>query len=143
MTRVVWTACAVLIAATAIAKEDPRLATAKTAFVVAKDDLGDDKPVAVSLADRLTKITPLAAAESKEQADLVLRIRAHIPGMVGRGLVSPTVWLEVQAPDGTVIYKGSRNLTRGQYGITDIPAGLADEAADMLRNAMRKARDGK
>jgi len=76
-----------------LAKEDPRLATAKTAFVVAKDNLGDDKPVAISLADRLAKITPLASVESKEQADLLLRVRAHIPGTMGRGLLSPTVWL--------------------------------------------------
>lgn len=127
---------------------DPRLATVKTAYVVAFDDLGDDRPVAACFADHLSKQTPLTAAD-ESSADVVVRIGAHLDGNTSRQLTGSlgTVRMTVTTPDGTKLWGGaailnaSDSLSRSKS--FDIPCALADEMSDKLRQAMRKSRDSK
>jgi hypothetical protein len=50
------------------AKVDGRLATVRKAYVVAIDDLGDDKPVAVCVAAHLAAQTPLTVVTTQQES---------------------------------------------------------------------------
>lgn len=128
---------------------DVRLATAKTAFVVAADDLEDDKPVAACLAERLNTTTPLTAVSSKDGADVILTVsKAKISGDSMRNLFGAlgSVRLAATAPDGTKLWDGfqSLSMTTNQdvlkYSQADIACKLADVITEKLRDAMKKAR---
>lgn len=142
---------ALLITTTAAAadKPDPRLATVHTAFVSALDELGDDKPVAACFAEHLSKTTPLTAVDTKTGADVLLSVRAHLPGNTSRQLTGGLgqAWLVATLPDGTVLWKGSETLqsreSLARQKAMDVPCSLADGLADKLRQGMRKARDAR
>lgn len=126
---------------------DPRLATIRQAWVEAVDELGDDQPIAACFAEHLTRTTPLTPAASKDQAEVILRISAHLPGNTLRqmtGLLG-TVKIEARLADGTLLWDARENISASKslasYAALDIPCSLADGAADKLRQAMRKARD--
>jgi hypothetical protein len=136
---------------------DPRLATLKKAYVVAVDDLGDDKPVAVCLARHLSDMTPIEATKDKDEADAIFRVKAHLPSATTRVMVgmmggTPSADLQVDLPDGTKLWGDGAKLRRaigkaGRLASSDadksVECGLADELLDTLRSAMRKARDAK
>jgi hypothetical protein len=154
---------AVLVLATvsvfAADKIDPRLATVRKAFVVAVDDLGDDKGVATCLAAHLKDLTPIEAVTSKDDADVIFRVSSHLPSTTTKVLVgmmggSPSAHLFAELPDGTKLWddgaKYRRSMAKqGTFGSGSgdtgkgIECGLADELANTLRDAMRKARDKK
>ena len=141
------------------AKVDGRLATVRKAFVVPVDELGDDKAVATCLADHLKGLTPIEAVKTKEEADVVFKVSAHLPSTTTKVLVgimggSPSAHLSAELPDGTKLWddgaKYRRSMARqGTLGSSSndtsksIECGLADELANTLRDAMRQARDKK
>jgi hypothetical protein len=138
-------------------KIDPRLATVRKAFVVPVDELGDDRGAAACLADHLSTKTPIEAVATKEDADVVFRIKAHIPSATTRYMVgmmggSPSIDLEAQLPDGTKLWADGAKARRGNVGgqimargehVNPIACALADEMIDGLLGAMRKSRDAK
>jgi hypothetical protein len=135
---------------------DKRLATARKAYVVAIDELGDDKPVAACFIDHLAKMTPLEPVLTKEQADIVLRVKAHLPGQTARHALGPmggrpSADLFAELPDGTKLWNDGAKLGSGwspdrgtsiQNNETT-ECAIADELINTLRAAMRKARDQK
>ena len=135
---------------------DPRLATVRKAFIVAVDDLGDDKPVAACFAERLSKMTPLEVVKTKEEADVVLRVKAHLPGQSARHALGsmggrPSADLFAEMPDGTKLWNDGAKLGSGwswdkgtsiQNNQTT-ECAMADELINTLREAMKKARDAK
>jgi hypothetical protein len=135
------------------AKIDPRLATVRKAWIQPLDELADDRPVAVCLAQHLSTTTPMTLVESREDAEVILSLKAHLPSGTARALLgnmgaNPSVDLIVQHADGTMLWKeryklSSANFTAFHQAVTDVPCGLADAIADKLRQAMRKARDRK
>jgi hypothetical protein len=149
--------CALLIAPlVGVANDpDPRLITVKKAYVMAVDDLGDDKPVAVCLAKHLAEQTPLTVVEKREDAEAILRVSSHLPSATTRVMVgmmggTPSAHLFIELSDGTKLWDDGAKLRRaiGHTGKLDssdgantVYCGLADELLDTLRTAMKKARD--
>jgi hypothetical protein len=144
------------VAALSAAHSDPRLATIKKAYIVAVDDLGDDRGVAACLAQHLTALTPIEVVKAKEDADAVFLVSAHLPSTTTKVLVgvmggSPSAHLFVELPDGTKLWddgaKYRRSMAKqGTVGSSSedtgktVECGLADELANTLRDAMREAR---
>jgi hypothetical protein len=136
------------------AEIDPRLATVKKAFVIAIDDLADDRPVSACFVDHLKTATPIEAVSSTEEADVVFRVRANIPSATKRVLFggmggSPSAHLYAELPDGTKLWDDGAKLRRvlepfgrlkGSDEAKGVECGLADELLDRLRDAMREAR---
>ncbi len=136
---------------------DARLATMRKAFVVAVDDLGDDRAVAVCFAQHLHDQTPIEVVMSKEDADIIFRVSSHLPSTTTKALVgvmggSPSAHLFAELPDGTKLWDDGAKYRRsmgkqGSFGSSSgdtsksIECGLADELANTLRDAMRQARD--
>ncbi len=142
------------------AKEpDSRLAGVRKAFVEPVDELGDDRAVAVCFADHLHAQTPIEVVTVKTDADVVFKVSSHLPSTTTKVLVgamggSPSAHLFAELPDGTKIWDDGAKYRRsmshqGQFGASSgdtsksIECGLADELANTLRDAMRKARDKK
>lgn len=138
------------------AKNDPRLATVRKAFVMPVDDLGDDVPVATCFADHLPKASPVTVVTTKEEADVIFKVKAHLPSATTRYLVgiiggTPSADLEADLPTGEKLWADGAKLRRAITGKTattgdignPVACGLADELIDTLRSAMRKARDRK
>lgn len=140
------------------AAPDKRLSSIKKAFIVPVDDLGDDRPVAACMADRLSQMTPIAAVQTREDADAVFRVSAHLPSATARVMMgtmggSPSAHLFVELGDGTKLWDDGAKLRRtvggrlGRLETSDgakgVECGLADELLDTLRVAMRHARDHK
>jgi hypothetical protein len=138
---------------------DPRLAAVRSAYVEAVDDLGDDQGVAVCLAEHLDKLTPIKLVSTKEDADVIFRVKAHLPSTTTKVLVgimggSPSADMTAQLTDGTLLWgdgakyrrsmaqQGKAGNSSGDTG-KSIECGLADELLNTLRDAMRKARDKK
>lgn len=136
-------------------KADPRLATVRKAFVVAVDDLGDDQAVAICLADRLRKETPMETVTTKEDAEVILRVKAHLPSGTSRALLgsmggSPSAHLEADLPNGTKLWDDGAKARIGGTGLfgavkdeSTLACNLADRLLSTLRDAMRKARGTK
>ena len=137
-------------------KIDPRLATIRKVMIQPVDDLGQDVGVAACLADRLPKLTPLTVVKTKEEAEAIFKVKAHIPGATTRVMVgimggTPSANLEVQLVDGTKLWADGDKLRRAINGAgattgdvaSPVMCGLAEELIDTLREAMKKARDGK
>ena len=138
---------------------DKRLSVVRKAYVVPVDDLGDDVGVATCLADHLHTLTPIEAVKTKEEADVVFRVGAHLPSTTTKVLVgvmggSPSAHLFAELPDGTKLWddgakyrrsmakQGTVGASSGDTG-KSIECGLADELLNTLRDAMRHARDAK
>ena len=144
------TAVAVFLPAAASAdKVDPRLATVRKVFITAANDAGDDQGVATCLADRLA--SPFEVVKTKEEADAVLVVKAHVPSSTSRVLLgamggTPSATVEAQLPDGKTLWSDGAKFRRGNGAIglgRDVQCGLAGGLADALRDAARKARDAK
>jgi hypothetical protein len=149
----------VLVFSVALAASDVdrRLSAVRKAYVVAVDDLGDDVAVAACFADHLRAQTPVEVVKVKEDADVVFRVSSHLPSTTTKVLVgvmggSPSAHLYAELPDGTKIWDDGAKYRRsiggqGKLGSSSgdtgksIECGLADELANTLRDAMRKARD--
>jgi hypothetical protein len=148
-----WALIAIACSAPLIAAEkiDPRLATMRKAWVEPVDELGDDRLVAACLADRLDTLTPMARVATKEEADVVLRVKAHLTSGAWRVVLgsmggTPSAHLEATLPDGTTLWADGAKYRRGTGVIglaADPGCGLANGLLDALRKAMEKARDKK
>ena len=151
--RVLALACLPLsiAAATGI---NPKLASVRKAFIEPVDELGDDKGIAVCFADHLHSLTPIEAVKTKEEADVVFKVSAHLPSATTRYMVgimggSPSAHLFAELPDGTKLWDDGAKLRRSINGkgattgdvSNPVACGLADELLDTLREAMKKARD--
>ena len=146
-----WALIVVSCSAPLIAAEkiDPRLATMRKAWIEPVDERGDDKLVAACLADRLDTLTPMARAATKAEADVVLRVKAHLTSGAARVLLgsiggTPSANLEATLPDGTKLWADGAKYRRGNGAIglaADAKCGLASGLLNGLREAMRKARD--
>jgi hypothetical protein len=148
--------CAVIALASG---PDGRLATVRKAYVVPMDELGDDMGVATCFAEHLRTLTPIESVKNKDEADIVFRVSAHLPSTTTKMLVgimggSPSAHVYAELPDGTKLWddgaKYRRSMAKqGTVGSSSedtgktIECGLADELANTLRDAMRKARDKK
>ena len=138
------------------AKVDGRLAAVRKAYVIAIDDLGDDRPVAACVAAHLATQTPMTLVASKEEAEVVLRIKANLPGQNARHVLGsmggrPSAHMYAELPDGTKLWDDGAKLGSGwswdkgtsiQNNQTT-ECAIADELIQNLRNAMRQARDKK
>jgi hypothetical protein len=149
MTRLIACAmCVAVFAATLSATVDPRLATVTKAYVAAVDD--HDEGVTNCVSDHLRAKTALHAVTTKDAADVILRIKAHLTNsasrtIFGRWGASPSARLEPQLPDGTPIWAVSAKYERGAGTITrarNIECGVADGLLAALKGAMGKAREG-
>ena len=133
------------------AKIDPRLAAVRKAFIVPVDDLGDDRLVATCLSDRLHALTPIERVDTKDAADAIFRVKAHLTSGASRVLLgslggTPSADLEVDLPDGTKLWEDGAKYRRGNGAIglaNNAEWGLAEGLLNSLVDAMRKARDGK
>lgn len=160
MMRNLWTVLSVVFLSVLLlaADVDKRLATVRKAYVVPVDDLGDDAPVATCLADHLKASTPIEAVKTKDEADVVFKVKAHLPSATSRYALgalggSPSADLLAELPDGTKLWEDGAKVRRGNTGtqvlrkgageVGSIECGLADELINTLRDAMRKARDAK
>jgi len=133
-------------------KADPRLMTVRKAYVVPVDELSDDKVLASCVIDLIHTVTPIEAVASKNDADVVLKVSAHIPGAGARfalGMMggTPSAKMEAQLPDGTLLWSDgakNRKLTGGAIGAArngdKLACGLANGLLTALRDAMGKAR---
>jgi hypothetical protein len=132
------------------------LATVKKAFVIPVDDLGDDRPVAACFAEHLSKLSPIEAVNTKEEADVVLRVKAHLPGQAARHALGsmggrPSADVFAELPDGTRLWNDGTKLGSGwsnDKGLSiqnnqTTECALADDLINTLRDAMRKARGKK
>jgi hypothetical protein len=151
-------AVVVLIAACSLvtyaAKIDPRLATVRKAYVVAVDDLGDDRPVTACVIAHLPAATPLVIVSTKDEAEIVLRVKAHLPSHGAKSVFgsmggSPSVDMIAELPNGTKLWnEGAKLGSKFSWdsGVSTqnnqtVECALADQIIDTLRGAMRKARD--
>jgi len=126
-------------------KPDARLARVRTAYVMTVDELGDDKPVAACVTERLSSQTALTVASTRDEADVILRIKAHLPmaDTFADGLkfwfVSNSATIEAQLPSGDTLWTGDARTGRLQQPHA-VPCNLADHLLAELRQAMRNAR---
>ena len=155
LTALLFLCAAVIVSA----KVDGRLATVRKAFVVAVDDLGDDQAVAACFAEHLPKLTPMTVVTTKEEADVILKVSAHLPSATTKFVLgiaggSPSAHLFAELPDGTKLWddgakyrrsmgaQGALGSSSGDTG-KGVECGLGDELAGTLRDAMREARGKK
>jgi hypothetical protein len=131
----------------ASSKADPRIATAKTAYVKPASDNQDDRQVATCLAEHLPKQTPLNVTPDKDQAELILSVKAHLTSSATRIMLgsmggTPSATLTVALPDGTLLWSDGAKYRRGNGAIgvaaTDPTCGLADGLIGSLRDAVHK-----
>lgn len=136
----------------AAAKVDPRLATLRKAWIEPVDELGDDRLVAACVAERLHELTPMERAATKDEADVLLRVKAHLTSGAARIILgslggAPSAHLEAMLPDGTALWNDGAKYRRGTgaigVAVTDVKCGLAAGLLNALREAMLKARDKK
>jgi len=85
---------------------DPRLATVRRAFIAPVDELGDDVQIRSCFVMQLPKSTPITVVETKEEADVVLRVQAHLPSGTSRVMLgalggTPSAHLYATLTDGT------------------------------------------
>jgi hypothetical protein len=157
MTRLLASALLVALPALVSAADPPSaLATIRTAWIIPVDELGNDQVVATCLAERLQAITPIKPAASPEVADAIFKVSAHLPSTTTKAVLgmmggSPSAHLFVELPDGTKLWDDGAKYRRsmmkqGQWGNSSsdtsksIECGLADDLANTLLTAMRKAR---
>ena len=118
-------------------KIDPRLATVRHAFVKPFDSLTDDQPVAVCVADRLVRVTPIEAVKTLEEADVVLIVSKASIGM------HPKANLTAELSDGTKLWYGGSRVRGFNLVERDMTCVLAEDLLGNLRDAMKKARANK
>lgn len=156
--KILIVALALLTVAPVLAadKIDPRLATVRKAFIAPVDELGDDTGVALCLADSLKALTPIESVASKDDADVIFKVSSNIPSTTKKVFLgpmggSPSAHLFAELSDGTKLWDDGAKYRRsmmkqGSWGASSgdtgksIECGLADELANTLRDAMRKAR---
>jgi hypothetical protein len=138
-------------------KIDPRLATVRKAYIVPIDELGQDRLVVACFPEKLKeRVAPIEPVESKESADVVLKIQAHIPSKGARYALggfgkTPSAHVDAQLPDGTTLWthdvKTNALASGGVVGASrtedNYGCALADRLVNGLIDAMRKARDKK
>lgn len=133
-----------------LASLDPRLAAMTKVFVVADDQLADDRPVAACFAERLEAALPLARVERMEDADVVFVVRARLSSPLTRrvtgqvagrgGAVLGNVRVFAVA-DQTKLWDGFAQVeARDARGEQDDACALADAGLASVRRMMRKAR---
>lgn len=132
------------------AAPDSRLAAAKTIYVEPIDTLEGDKPVAACIAQHIPTALPLQVVDSKDGADIVLRVKGRISGETSRKLTGSLglVQLWAVAPDGSKLWDGFRSESNVNTPTlppdqADVACLLADTGIELLRKGLKKARDSK
>ena len=140
------------IEALAADKIDARLAKVSKAWIALAEPGEDGRAVAACLIDRLPANTKLTVVDTREEADVVLKVKAHIPGAGSRyalGMMggTPSANLEASLPDGTKLWSDGAKNRAGTGGVIgavrkedSIACGLADRLSNTLQTAIRKAR---
>jgi hypothetical protein len=129
-----WILVTLCVSLNAADKVDPRLASIHKAVITAEDDLSDDRPVALCLAEKLAEKTPVEVVKSKADADAVITVRK---ASVGK---HPKAEVTVALIDGTALWQGG-SKTRGFNLVgRNMTCVIADDLASNLRNAVKKAR---
>ncbi|HWW84904.1 MAG TPA: hypothetical protein VNZ26_14940, partial [Vicinamibacterales bacterium] len=120
-------------------------------------ELGQDRLVVACFPEKLKeRVAPTEAVESKDAADVVLKVQAHIPSKGARYALggfgkTPSAHLDAELPDGTTLWTHDVKInalasggvvgasrTEDNYG-----GALANRLVDAMIEAMRKARDRK
>lgn len=126
---------AIGLSAAAFAKDaDPRLASVRKAWIEPIDEIGDDKPIAVCVAENINKTTPIVAVPTKAEADAVIRVHA----------TSKKSSIAVYLADGTTKVWAEDVGQKAGFGLIMIKldaCGQAERLLDELTKAMKKARD--
>lgn len=135
----------------------------KKGFAVAIDDLGADRPVAMCFAERLNRVTPIEPVKSKDDADVVFKISAHVASDADRSFAAladdrrraglrpdpnippvdlrTTSTIAAELPDGTALW--SEKYLHGTDHGDGVECRIADALLVTLRDAMKSARDGR
>src|ERR1044072_6802379 len=121
------------------APADPRFANAKTVYIEALDDLEADRPVSACLAEHLPTTLPLQVVP-KDQADIVLKVKARITGETTRKLTGSLGYVDLTAvaPDGKKLWDGFQSEATNTSvqlppSTADVPCLLADTGIELLR----------
>ncbi len=136
---------------------DPRLATVRHAFIAPVDELGDDVQITSCFVTQLPKSTPIMVVGTKEEADVLLKVQAHLPSGTSRVMLgalggSPSAHLYATLPDGTKLWDDGAKFRRANVqngkglqgdATQTIECSLANELINTLRDAMREARGKK
>ena len=127
---------------------DKRLATAKTAAVVAHDPMTKDRLLAACVADHLEAATPLKLVTDASNADLVLMVDTSFNGDVTRGMTGSLgmgrLWIPDPAnPNPKALIFSTAVILDAKPVPANVPCAFADKLLDKLLSAMRKARDAK
>jgi hypothetical protein len=159
-----WMFVCTVLALSAVAsvmagKPDKRLYTLRKVHLVPIDDLNEDAAVVSCLATLIPAQLPFLTVVPKDQAEIIYRVRANIPGATTRALVgslggSPSTHIYAELPDGTKLWDDGAKFRRamvhtGQLGATGgdtgkaIECGLATGLVERLRDVMQDARDSK
>lgn len=124
-----------LLIAVAAERIDPRLAHATKAWIEAHDTLSDDQAIASCIPERLTTLTPITAATTRAEADVILTVSS---GSVGK---HPKGHLTASLPNGTHLWDG-QSKTRGFNLVgRNMTCVIATDLVQNLRKAMRQARE--
>jgi len=106
------------------APPDTRLASASKVYVIAIDDLEGDRPVAACVAQHLPTALPSTVVSTKDEADLILRVKARLSGETTRKLTGALGLIELTAlaPDGKKLWDGFRSESTSSSSATPPPA---------------------
>lgn len=129
------------------AAQSAKLVDARTAVVVDEDGQADSKRVATCVRGSLQRVTQLALADVREQADVIITVSAHLPSAATKAVLgifggSPSASLTVDAHDGERLWQQGAKYRRSMLALTfpgedAIACGLADDLAVALREARR------
>src|SRR5438093_3750155 len=94
---------------------DPRLATLRKAWVSPIDDLAEDKPVAACFGEHLSMQTPMRLVTTRDDAEIIFKVRANIPSATKRVFLGPTggspsIHADAILADGTKLWSDGAKL---------------------------------
>jgi PAS domain-containing protein len=114
-------------------KPDPQLATARSVWIEAEDELGDAPGVATCFAEEVHETLPLTVVHSRDLSQVILRFRP----------IDSRIELSVLLHDNQQLWSGTAAVPAGRT--VTLPSRrcvAARELIEHLRAAMRCSRDG-
>jgi hypothetical protein len=128
---------------------DPRLKTVTRAYISPFSESDEDRMVAACFVDHVATTTPLVAVHAKPDADVLISIRAHLPGDPARPVPAgfANVRLVALLPNGTKLWSGIEVIRNGDAAIRsdtfDLPCTLADRIAGQLKQAISSSQQNR
>ena len=122
-------------------KVDKRLATVRSAYVVALDQNSGDREIVSCLSSHLDKLTRLHVA-TKPEADVIVKVSSQLRTR------TPRAFVVAELPDGTKLWDDAVKYPNGRhYGepktdedfASGVACGLADQLAGLLNDAVVRA----